>query len=98
MQIKMHLRVRVPNEGARRLAWWLGERGDAGRRRLEGLAGIDANAVDRLLSGELLPGAEAGFRISNATDGDVMLVDWRHRPRGGWFDRPQDRVVQRRVA
>ncbi len=91
---KMHLRARVPNEGARRLAWWLGERGGAGVGRLASAGECDIERIERLLAGELEPGAELAFRISRATGGAVVTRDWRDAAAGGWGDRPAERELR----
>lgn len=103
MSFKMHLIARVPNEGARRLAWWLATRAAPERvlftmtvvrsisapvALLSAQAGLDETAIDRLLRGELVPGAEMARRISVATAGVVLTAMWRDPPRGGWADRP----------
>ena len=97
MRAKMHLAACVPNDGARRLAWWLGEQGRDGHVALE-RAGFDANAIDRLLSGELLPGLAIGACLTLATGGAVVPGDFRRRARGWWFDRPSERPALRRAA
>lgn len=95
--IRMHLGARVPNEGARRLAWWL----QARRERFETVARVIGGSVDtvhRLLSGELEPAAEVSFAISNATGGEVVSRDWRSAPHGGWFDQPAPRFYRPRLT
>jgi len=84
--MKIHLRGTVPNEGAHRLSWWLLTRSG----RTENLARyeIDAAKIDRLLSGELEPGADMAHAIFLATDGAVCSRDWRIPSIGGWGDRP----------
>lgn len=88
MTFKMHLIARVPNEGARRLAWWLGIRTRSGLRDLMERAALTEVTVDRLLRGEVIPGAEMARAISVATAGVVLTPMWRSAPAGKWGDRP----------
>lgn len=88
---KMHLPARVPNEGARRLAWWIGERSRPSYNAFEAFAvaiGSHVSFVDRVLFGEIVPGEDLARRIGRATGGFIDRRDWRRRPKGGWFDRP----------
>ena len=97
-QRKMNLCAKVPNEGARRLAWWLGEALERDAQAFDTLAheaAIDVGMIDRLLSGEMLPGWDIGLSIAEATGGAVWPADFRMSPRGGWFDRPAPREVRR---
>ncbi|MBM3927104.1 MAG: hypothetical protein FJ335_01385 [Sphingomonadales bacterium] len=103
MIFKMHLIARVPNEGARRLAWWLATHAAPHRvpftskvvpsvagaaALLAARAKLSEATIDRLLRGELVPGEEQGREISVATAGVVSMRDWRDAARGGWSDRP----------
>jgi hypothetical protein len=86
---KMHLRATVPNEGAHRLCWWLAD-GEAQAERLA-RHDVDEGKIDRLLSGELEPGADMAHAVFLATDGAVCSRDWRIPSIGGWGDRPVQR-------
>lgn len=85
---RLHLRARVPSEGARLLARWIGsECGgclDVAAARLDVAAGI----LQRLVDGDLLPGDELrGPIFFRAGIGRGAFA----RPaRGGWFDRLQE--------
>jgi hypothetical protein len=95
----MHLTAKVPNEGARRLAWWLGNRpGDDALDRFAEAIGQHVGYIDRLLSGEVLPGGEVAHSVWLATGGAVWRFDWRTPARGGWFDEPAERTPSRRAA
>ena len=86
---KMHLTARVPNEGARQLARWIGQRhreaAGSGFARLAA-RGIGRVLVDRLLAGEVLPGAEMLMLLASATERGVDHRAWR-RPAAGWVVR-----------
>ena len=88
--MKMHLRAKVPNEGARRLCWWLAVSHDRGVEKLAEI-GIDRVTIDRLLAGELEPGADMSHAIFLATGCAVCSRDWRAPAQGGWGDRPAPR-------
>lgn len=88
---KMHLPAKPENEGARLLVWWLHRRQTSVSSALSVLhaqAAVREALVDRLVSGEVIPGGDMGHRIWLATDGKVPTRAWRQRPSGGWFDRP----------
>lgn len=95
MAHRMHLPAKVPNEGARRLAWWLGPRGSAGFDELASALEVHAGVIDRLLSGEVEPGQDLSFAIALVTARAVWVRDWRQAPEGGWFDRPAPRELAR---
>jgi hypothetical protein len=83
--MKLHLTAKVPNEGARLVAQWvLGlPRGliDA-RAQL----GTDEDRVQRIISGDMVPGMDVGRRL--AVRAGVRARDFNRKPVGGWFDRP----------
>lgn len=87
---KMHLRAAGPaNDGAHRLAWWIGTQPDAQAAfEIVGASLGDIGAVDRMLSGELTPGMAWGLALRDATDGAVLPHDWYHDATCGWFDAP----------
>lgn len=84
----LRLPARVPNEGARRLAWWLCEQPRGAIARLAGTLHIDSSTVERWISGEIEPGAEVSYGVSLFTKHAVVTSDWRSLPEGGWFERP----------
>lgn len=95
---KMHLAARVPNEGARRLAWWIGERTTPRRNAFEALAraiGCHVSFVDRVLDGDIVPGEDLARRIGLTTGHFIDRRDWRHPPEGGWFDPVEARDTRR---
>ena len=95
---KMHLGTRVPNEGARRLAWWIG-RHCFGTLTLAALRlRVPAATLQRLLSGELIPGEELVRPLGIATGDAVQRCDWRRAAQGGWFEQPGERFAQERRA
>ncbi len=95
--MRLHLSARVPNEGARRLAWWLGENTDRFPALIREV-GMSEETIHRLISGELEPAAIMSYVISQATGGSVVSRDWRTAPRGWWFDRPTPRTYRPRVT
>lgn len=93
----MHLKARVPNEGARRLAWHLGEAvgADGEAARIEAALDARPGNVERMVAGEIVPGGEMGFAITRLTDYAVTCGDWWRAAEGGWFERPRARIVRR---
>lgn len=83
---KMHLVARVPNEGARLLAWALG----TNPRLWDVLTdhGIGRIKIDRLLAGELTPGGIDGTVMMLRTKMLIRAHHWNQAPLGGWFERP----------
>ena len=82
---KLHLGATVPNEGARRLAAFIGKH----RWTPEQMADAARDGVmiiHRLIAGELTPGGDLAHRLWLATDGSVDRRDWRRPAEGGWFD------------
>jgi hypothetical protein len=95
---KMHLAARVPNEGARRLAWFLGHGGDQAFDHFARSIRRHVSYIDRLISGEIEPGGEESHAIYCATNGEVWSRDWRRPADGGWADQPADRPVLAKAA
>ncbi len=93
MKRRMHLSAKVPNDGAHRLAWYLGERGDDAFDVLADAAMIQVGMIDRMLSGQLLPCGEIGFALMQATDGAVRPRDFYRACDRRWFGRPAVRDV-----
>jgi len=98
--MKLHLKAKVPNEGARRLARWLGEQrcADAAFESVARQIGSHVSIVDRLISGEIEPGAMVAHAVWVATEGAVHRRDWRRAPEGGWFDAPAPHTAERLAA
>ncbi len=92
---KLFLGAVVPNEGARRLAAWLNSVTSAQASRAMAAAGLDAMRVDRLISGELVPGADERFVIANATGHAVLVRDWSAVAAGRWGDPVPARIMRR---
>lgn len=93
---KLFLPARVPNEGARRLAAFLQSLPTpAAARRMLAVAGIDRAKIDRMLSGELIPGADERFAITRATGDAVLMRDWSSQAAGHWGDPVPARTMRR---
>ncbi|WP_010184751.1 hypothetical protein [Sphingomonas sp. PAMC 26605] len=84
--MKMHLVACVPNEGARRLANWVGRecRGDlhVAAWRLH----VEAIQLSRLLDGSMLPGEILLTDLVWRTERAMTPLDWYRKAAGGWFD------------
>lgn len=92
---KLYLPARVPNEGARRFAAFLTTVSAARATRALRAAGLDAGRVDRLITGELIPGAAERFDIACATGHAVLVRDWSVQARGRWGDPVPARTMRR---
>lgn len=92
---KLYLPPQVPNEGARRLAAWLQSVSTVRAFCAMTNAGLDAAKVDRLITGELLPGADERFAITRATGDAVLMRDWSTRAVGRWGDPVPTRKMRR---
>jgi hypothetical protein len=88
---KLHLRPAPPNEGVHRLAcWMLGTRTrmlsevriDAVRRALGPVT------LDRVMTGEVLPGQEIGAKLHKLTGGRVDARAFRRGTDRRWGDAP----------
>jgi hypothetical protein len=95
---KIRLPARVPNEGARRLAWWLMNQPAGTYDRMLRKLGIGQISMERMLAGELAPGREQGFMIYGFAGQSVPIGEWYRAAEGGWFDRPVDRAALRKAA
>ncbi|RIA37500.1 hypothetical protein DFR49_3385 [Hephaestia caeni] len=82
----MHLIATVPNEGARRLAWWIGQLGPDAYDAFAAAMGSHVSFVDRILAGEIVPAAHLAQRIGAVTSDFIDRRDWRRPAAGGWFD------------
>ena len=91
MMVKMHLGAKVPNEGARRLAWWIGQehRGDL-RSASQTLPGCSVTTLERLLVGDIVPGAVLIEVLSRR--GGIGWRLWRRPASGGWFEAPEQEL------
>ncbi|MEK9212293.1 hypothetical protein [Sphingomonas sp. 2378] len=85
--MKLNLPARVPNEGARRLAFYLNDKPGALGRFVR-KAATSEMMVQRLINGDVIPDADMAKAIYLATDCAVWSRHWTFRPEGGWFDRP----------
>lgn len=84
---KMHLPVRVPNEGARLLAQRI-------MKDCRGCLFVASTAMrmptatlQRLVDGEVVPGEVLVGDVARVTKQAISRRDWRRAPRGGWFER-----------
>lgn len=78
---------RPANEGAHRLAWWMGQ----DEARVDALAAhpaVGPAMIDRLLSGEVEPDCSMAFAIDVLSWGDVRVGDWQRRTAKDWGERP----------
>lgn len=91
---KMHLGVRPPNEGARRLAWWVWQSCRGNLIVAAKQCGTKLDTLQRLIAGELIPGEELVRPITIGTGDAVGRADWRRDATGGWFDEPASRRLQ----
>ncbi|MAW99771.1 MAG: hypothetical protein CMN72_09565 [Sphingomonas sp.] len=97
---KMHLCARVPNEGARRLAWFIGRLQTVEPRAAEILAEVSLvplDRIERLISGELLPDWDAGLPLARASGAQLGISDFYRDASGGWFDPVESRSLVRSV-
>ena len=92
---KLFLPARVPNEGARRLAAWLQRVGSAQATRALGAIGFDAAKVERLICGELIPGQDDRFALTQATGDAVLVRDWSTKTLARWGDPVPARKMRR---
>lgn len=83
--MKLHLTAAAPSEGARLLAQWvLGL--PCGLADAAIALGTDADRVQRMVAGDVVPGMEVGRRLMGFTG--VRARDFARPPSCGWFDRP----------
>jgi hypothetical protein len=93
---KLRLPAKVPSEGARRLAWWLCERGPDALPRLAASLRTETSTIERWIAGDLEPGAEMSGALSRHTKHAIVVPDWRSPAAAEWFARPV--VRQYRMA
>ena len=84
--LRLRLGVRVPNEGARRLAQWIMREPVGTLDKLLRKIGMGQIDVERMMAGELAPGAFVGHQIFAFTRCAVTINDWYRPAAGGWFD------------
>lgn len=84
---KIYLTAFPANEGARRLAWLLGDLEARARAQLRRRFVSDM-MLHRLVTGDVTPGLEFGTAIHLVSEGAITARHWNSPPEGGWFDRP----------
>ena len=94
----LRLGVTVPNEGARRLAYWIQREPVGALSKLMRRTGIGQISMERMMSGDVVPDAPLAYQIFAATRCAVAINDWDAEPEGGWFDRVAPRDSMRRAA
>ncbi len=86
MKTKLRLGVRVPNEGARRLALWIMQQPVGALDRMLRKTGIGQISMERMMAGEVTPAAFVGYQIYAFTGCTVAITDWDRPAEGGWFE------------
>lgn len=94
----LRLGVRVPNEGARRLALWITRQPAGTLDKLMRRTGMGQIAIERIMAGETTPLDGVGYQIYAFTGGEVSASDWDAKPEGGWFTPVIARGPMRRAA
>lgn len=95
---KLFLPAKVPNEGARRLAAWFLSRPAIRARASLASVGVDFSKLDRMVTGELIPGADERWAITLATGDAVTVRDWSTAACGRWGDPVPARGMRRCAA
>jgi hypothetical protein len=96
--LRLRLGVRVPNEGARRLAHWIMREPIGTLDKLLRKIGMGQIDIERMMAGELTPDAFVGHQIFAFTRCNVPINDWDRDAAGGWFDPVVDVATLRRAA
>ena len=96
--LRLRLGVHVPNEGARRLAYWIQREPVGALSKLMRRTGIGQISMERMMSGDVVPDAAIAYQIFAATRCAVPINDWDAKPEGGWFDVVGARAPLRRAA
>ncbi len=91
--MKMHLVACVPNEGARRLAAWIGRECGGDLHTAARQLHVDAIQLSRLLDGSMLPGSILLMDLIWRTERAMTAIDWYRDAAGGWFDAIAERTV-----
>lgn len=86
MMTKLRLGTRVPNEGARLLAQWIMREPAGTLDKLLRKIGMGQIDMERMMAGELTPGAFVGHQIFAFTRSAVTINDWYRPAAGSWFD------------
>jgi hypothetical protein len=94
----LRLGVRVPNEGARRLANWIMRQPAGTVDKLMRRIGMGQIAIERMMAGETTPVDGVGYQIYAFTGGEVAASDWEAPAEGGWFAPVIAREPMRRAA
>lgn len=93
---KMHLPARVPNEGAGALARWIARRTEGRIDLAATCLRIDEVILERLITGEIIPGDVLGRQVWERAGIDKFLFQ---RPaRTSWFMMPARRPARRQPA
>lgn len=94
----LRLGVTVPNEGARRLAYWIQHEPVGALGKLLRKTGIGQISMERMMSGNVVPDALIAYQIYAATRCAVPINDWDAKAEGGWFDPVMPREHLRKAA
>jgi len=94
----LRLGVRVPNEGARRLAHYIMRQPVGTLDKLMCRTGLGQIAIERMMSEGVTPAEAIGYQIYAFTGCAVSASDWDSKPKGGWFDAVAVREPMRRAA
>lgn len=94
----LRLGVRVPNEGARRLAHFIMQQPVGTIDKLMRRTGLGQIAIDRVTMEGVTPDDVIGYQIYAFTGCAVSASDWEAKPEGGWFDPVISREPMRRAA
>lgn len=81
----LRLGVRVPNEGARRLANFIMREPVGTLDKMLRKLGIGQISLERMMAGEITPAADIGYQIFAFTRCSVTINDWDRPSEGGWF-------------
>jgi hypothetical protein len=96
--LRLRLGVRVPNEGARRLAHWILHEQVGTLDKLLRKTGIGQISMERMMAGDVVPDAPIAYQIFAFTRCAVPINDWNAKAEGGWFDPVATREHLRRAA
>ncbi|WP_342248635.1 hypothetical protein [Sphingomonas sp. OTU376] len=84
----MDLRGAVPNCGAHRIAWVIGTAPDPRMKYAELEVKLGPNSVERLLAGDLTPGASMGSKIFVWSNGRITYNHFYQNTPKRWRDAP----------
>jgi hypothetical protein len=94
-KLRLRLGVRVPNEGARRLANFIMREPVGTLDKLLRKLGIGQISLERMMAGEITPAADIGHQIFAFTRCAVTINDWDRPAEGGWFNGVTDAGLRR---